>query len=96
MSRDLLFEIGGEGLPSSYVPPALAQREPAVRSVLQWRRPSVPCIESLRASQPFWQIRTVAGTGMLAGIVLLVIALFKTARGTSAEAGAPAGLPVEG
>jgi hypothetical protein len=33
---------------------------------------------------------------MLAGIVLLVVALLKTARGTSAEAGAPAGLPVEG
>lgn len=61
-----------------------------------WRHASVPWIETIRASQPFWLIRTFAGTGMLAGIVLLVVALLKTARGTSAEAGAPAGLPVEG
>lgn len=35
MSRDLLFEIGVEELPSSYVPPALDQLERAVRAGLQ-------------------------------------------------------------
>lgn len=35
MSRDLLFEIGVEELPSSYVPPALEQLERAVRAGLQ-------------------------------------------------------------
>ncbi len=35
MSRDLLFEIGVEELPASYVPPALDQLERAVRAGLQ-------------------------------------------------------------
>ena len=46
MSRDLLFEVGVEELPSSYVPPALAQLEGAVRNGLAELRLASGPIES--------------------------------------------------
>ena len=46
MSRDLLFEIGVEELPSSYVPPALDQLERAVRAGLQELRLSFDDVTS--------------------------------------------------
>jgi glycyl-tRNA synthetase beta chain len=46
VSRDLLFEVGVEELPSSYVPPALAQLEGAVRTGLAELRLASGDVES--------------------------------------------------
>jgi cytochrome c oxidase cbb3-type subunit 1 len=45
-----------------------------------WRQASVPWIESVKASAPFWMARTLAGVGIFGGIVCMTVALYKTAR----------------
>ncbi len=50
-----------------------------------WRLPQVPWIESVIASRPFWLTRTFTGIAIYTGLVLFIIAIYRTAHPASNE-----------